>query len=323
MSKYYGFASGLVELSIDTQRLPQTQEEYYLDVLEELSSKDRELLEWLRLETANRALLQLCEGGHLEPSDLDQDEEEAAEQDAEVATALEHETTLPVALLRKLARMARRGRPVRRVEELPNYMVRFINELFAAPREEGDAIDPADEDKTPRPMLSLEDRLSELYYGAASCSRNAFLGAWFRFNQTLRNVLAVHTCRRLGWDVSLYIVGEGNIEERLRTSRARDFDLADEVPLIGQMVQIAEEKDITRRERMIDNLRWQWLEEETFAMTFDIESLLTYYIRLGIIERWLSLDEETGQKVFREIVYGLKRESNASLEEFKKNTSKR
>ena len=45
--------------------------------------------------------------------------------------------------------------------------------------------------------------------------------------------------------------------------------------------------------------------------------MLSYYLRLGIIERWDALDKEKGAEVFRQIVMGLKAESNASLSEFK------
>lgn len=319
MAKYYGLISGLPDLSPEMQKLVQTQEEFYLDALDVLSSKDRELLEWLRLEACHRPLLTLYEDGHLSPSDLD--EAEALEQDLEIAQSLEHKTTLPVALLRRIARAAHQGNPVRRCEELPGYIVRFINELFSPAREEQD--EPMGATNSEGLSISLEDRLSGLYYGAASRSRNDFVASWFRFNQTLRNVLVIHTCRRLGWSVDQYLVGDSEIEIQLRTSRARDFDLSEQEPLISNMVQIAEETDITRRERMIDALRWRWLEEVTFARVFDIESVLTYYIRLGIIERWLRLNAETGEQTFRDIVHGLKRESNASLQEFKKNNSKR
>ena len=89
------------------------------------------------------------------------------------------------------------------------------------------------------------------------------------------------------------------------------------MPYISSLITIAEETDIAKRERMIDALRWRWLEDETDWTVFDIENVLSYYLRLGIIERWDALDKEKGAEVFRQIVMGLKAESNASLSEFK------
>ncbi len=316
MAKYYGLVSGLPDLVVDAQRLPFTQEEFYLDLLDELSSKDRELLEWLRLEAVGPELIALYQEGHIAPPD-DEDEPLQLDEESDEDIALEQRTSLPVKELRRVAYMARRGTPLRRSELLPGYMIRFVNDLYM-PR-------PEDEERveTREQGLSLEDRLSGLYYEAAARSKNAFVAEWFRLNQTLRNVLTVFTCRKLGWRADQYVVGNSEIETQLLTSKARDFDLAEEVPYIHQLIQIAEETDIARRERMIDVLRWRWLDEYTFARVFDIENVLSYYIRLGIVERWLRLDEQTGEETFRQIVMGLKAESNASLQEFKNNTTKR
>lgn len=89
------------------------------------------------------------------------------------------------------------------------------------------------------------------------------------------------------------------------------------------MVQIAEEADITKRERMIDALKWEWLEEECFGKVFDIDSLLAYYLRLQILERWTRLNAEAGEATFRQIVHGLKAESNRSLQAFKQSTERK
>lgn len=304
MGKYYALVAGLPVLSADGHKLPYEQEEFYLELQDVLSSKDKELLEWLRLEDANRELLHLHQEGLLL---VEQKQDEDTEQ---------VDTLLPLEELRHIARTAAAGGKVARSKSVPNYMRQFVHELYYEPLDEAEA-----ENLTKSP-LSPEDRLAQLYYTEASRSSNQYLADWFRLNQTIRNVMAVYTCRRLGWSVDEYVVGDSHIEQQLRTSRAKDFDLSEEVPYIGQIVQIAEEEDITRRERMIDMLKWRWLDDETFVKVFDIENVLSYYIRLGIIERWLKLDEKQGEEQFRSIVMGLKAESNASLDEFRRTTKK-
>lgn len=304
MGKYYALVAGLPQLSVDSQKLPYEQEEFYLELQDVLSTRDKELLDWLRLEGANRELLRLHEEGLLLTGG--EDDTEGNEAD----------TLLPLEALRRVARSAARGAKASKEKELPAYMQAFVYELYY------EAADEDEDEERPKSPLSLEDRLSQLYYAEAARSRNKYLADWFRLNQTIRNVMAVYTCRRLGWSVEEFVVGDSPIEEQLRTSRAKDFDLSDEVPYIGQIVQIAEEGDITRRERMIDLLKWRWLDDETFVKVFDIENVLSYYIRLGIIERWLNLDEKQGEERFRSIVMGLKAESNASLDEFRQSTKK-
>ncbi len=325
MARYYGLVSGLIDLSVDAQKLPLSQEDFYAELQDILSNKDREFLEWLHQEQKHPELLQLIEEEIVAPEPISLDDEDEKEEDERILSA-EDRSTLPIRELRRIATAIAMGHGSKRNELVPRYVIQLLTDLFEskqAPRDGEDLGEEAITSRTDSPTLSLEDKLAGYYYEAASHVKNDFLARWFAFNMLLRNVLVVHTCRKLGWNPDAYIVGEGEVVDRLRTSKSKDFDLSEDEPLILNMVQIAEERDITRRERMIDVLRWQWLEEQTFARVFDIESVLAYYIRLGIIERWLKLDAEAGAKAFRDLVMGLKAESNASLQEFKNNTSKR
>lgn len=306
MSKYYALIAGLPNLTVDAHKLPFSQAEYAEELEQILSKQDRKQLDWLRLEEANRDLLALLEAGELTPLGEDAEEREPYQGDS----------TLPVDELRSVAEVAARGGRKPRPSKTPAYMTTFVYEYYYKSEDE-DAVEHK------RSPLSNEDRLSQLYYAEAAQSSSSFVREWFRLNQTIRNTLAVFTCRRLGWDPERFVVGDTEVEEQLRTSRAKDFDLAETVPYISSLIQIAEEADISRRERQLDLLKWRWLDDATFSRVFDLDNVLAYYLRLGIIERWTSLDEETGSQVFRQIVHGLKRESNASLDEFRRNTQRK
>ena len=202
---------------------------------------------------------------------------------------------------------------------MPAYQAHFVYDLFFVPDELSDAeVRTARIDEIGEDRLTLENLLAQYYYDRAERSSSSFLRAWFRLNKNIRNILAVSTCRRLGWDPSSYIVGEGEVEEHLRHSRAKDFDLAGELPYLGDVLRIAEERDIARRERLLDLMKWQWMDEWTFVRVFDIDNVLCYYLRLSILERWSRLDEATGERTFREIVLGLKGESARVLQDFKR-----
>lgn len=135
-------------------------------------------------------------------------------------------------------------------------------------------------------------------------------------------MLTAITCRKHGLDKSEYIVGDNEVAQALRTSNARDFGLSDEVEYLPELQRIAEETDLMVREKKIDLLKWKWLEEQTFFKTFDIESVYAYLLKLEMIERWVTLDKETGDKTFREIVGAMKRGSLNTLNEFKRNNNK-
>ncbi|NLX65910.1 MAG: DUF2764 family protein [Bacteroidales bacterium] len=62
------------------------------------------------------------------------------------------------------------------------------------------------------------------------------------------------------------------------------------------------------RERKIDKFRWEWLENNTLFDYFNIEYIFAYLCKLRILERWVGLNAEEGERVFRELITQLKNE---------------
>ena len=167
-----------------------------------------------------------------------------------------------------------------------------------------------------------EDRLAGYYYHYAMKCRNKFVSGWFELNLNINNLLTVMTCRKYGLDKNQYIVGNNDVAELLRSSNARDFGLGDEYEYLATAQHLADESDLMVRERKIDALKWQWLDEKTFYVPFDITSIFAYILKLEMIERWLTLDKTAGEKSFREIVGVMKTGSRNALDEFKRNNDK-
>jgi hypothetical protein len=88
----------------------------------------------------------------------------------------------------------------------------------------------------------------------------------------------------------------------MRRSSARDLGLASEWPWIDRLLQIIEIPDLLQREKAIDMLRWNFLDEQNTFNYFTVEVLIAFYIKLGIIERWLRLDPATGEELFRNLL---------------------
>ena len=195
-------------------------------------------------------------------------------------------------------------------KHIPSYFIDFFR-MYLESEAKGDVA-----------TISWEDRLAALYYAYAMKCGNQFVADWFELNLNINNMLTAITCRKHGLDKSQYIVGDNEVAEALRTSNARDFGLGNDVEYLPALQHIAEESDLMLREKKIDTLKWNWLEEQTFFKTFDIESVFAYLLKLEMIERWVSLDKETGEKTFREIVGAMKKGSENALEEFKRNNEK-
>ena len=130
------------------------------------------------------------------------------------------------------------------------------------------------------------------------------------------------TCRKYGLDKNQYVVGNNDVAELLLSSNARDFGLGDEYEYLATAQHLVDESDLMVRERKIDALKWQWLDEKTFYVPFDITSIFAYILKLEMIERWLTLDKTAGEKSFREIVGVMKTGSRNALDEFKRNNDK-
>ena len=175
----------------------------------------------------------------------------------------------------------------------PSYLSTFISEYFNMSVEDD---------------FLHEDRLAALYYAYAMKCKNKFVSAWFGFNLVINNVLVALTARKFKMDVAPLIVGDTEVCEALRTSGARDFGLGGEVEWLEQLVKISETEELVEREKKIDRLRWNWMEETTFFDYFTVERLFVFLLQLEMIERWISLDKEKGSQLFRSIIAALKDE---------------
>ena len=60
--------------------------------------------------------------------------------------------------------------------------------------------------------------------------------------------------------------------------------------------------DILSRERGIDDLVWEKIDNLTTFNYFDIDAILGFIAKLNIVARWFKLDEQTGREMFKKLV---------------------
>jgi len=176
--------------------------------------------------------------------------------------------------------------------ELPQYMNRFIE---------------AYKNNEPVfPNMSSENQLAALFYDYALSLNDDFLSGWFKYNRDLKNLLTALVCRKYDIPYEYQVIGDDDISETIRKSHARDFGLTAEIPYMDDLINIAKKDDIQEREKAVDQLKWAYLDEETFFEYFTIDKILAFSIKLGMIERWLALDREHGSQMFNELLNELK-----------------
>lgn len=158
-------------------------------------------------------------------------------------------------------------------------------------------------------ILSEQDYRTQLLYEYGMHADNAFVRKWFEFNLNMNNVLAATICLKHGYDIQKSIVGDNDVAEILRKgSISKNANLAVAVPDLKEIVAIADIDNLLEREKAIDKLRWQWLEEETLFCYFELDNVLAYFLKATILQRWAVLNKEKGEQVFRAIVDDMKRD---------------
>ena len=321
MGKYYYLLAGLPHLPFEGFKPPFTLTGFREQLAEHLTKADARLLENLTLKTENKNLLEQLrnpdfeqtEGGKITAGEINtlvagiQTETESIKA-REAYYKIEYEdyydkvyNKVPKPKLKPFKNHNKR---------LPVYFEPFVRIYLKSVENEEKVIIP------------WEDRLSALYFEFVMKCSNSFLASWFELNLNINNIYTALTCRKYKLDRANYIVGNTEISNKLRISDARDFDLGESLDCYQTVARIAEDTDWLQRELKTDQLRWEWLDEQTFPQVFDIENVISYWIKIEMLEHWSGLDNAAGDKAFREIVGVMKKGSDHVLEEFKRNNKK-
>ena len=271
MTNYYCLVTGLPELSLEDGKLSYTVANFKTEIYPELSKADKKLVDLFYLKFDNRNLLTLLK-----------------DKEASVDTSLGNYSADD--LLSVIASIKEETAPDKK---FPAYFYEFAELYLNTPDEE---------------RWGLEDKLHGFYYNHAMKSGNPFVSAWFELNLDVNNILAAMTARKYKMDVARVPVGENLVAEALRSSNARDFGLADDLEYFEQLVRINDTVDLVEREKKIDLLKWNWMEDNTFFNYFTIEKIFVFLMKLEMIERWVSLDKEKGNELFRQLIDQLKDE---------------
>jgi len=178
------------------------------------------------------------------------------------------------------------------------------------------ADDAVDQDEQPKDIFEVEKlpeiRFLESFYDLALSQNNDFIRYWFSFTRDFNNVLTALNCRRLGVDPATQLVGNNWLTEVLVKSQAADFGLKREVDYIDRLIQATDISDVLERERKLDLIKWDMSVEFTTWDYFNINFILGFFVRAGIVHRWLKLDAKTGEELFRKLFDDLKSSYNLS-----------
>lgn len=272
--EYYNLLTGLPDLQADNAKSAPELRELLEELRGVLSKHDNALLNVLLMRYDNDNLLAYLENNGAELNDLG------------LLTADDWHEILTV--------LADEDNKEKKDARLQKYVKTYYETIN-------------DEEKNAN-IESKEDLLTSLYYEFGMGSKNRFIAEWFEFCLNMNNVIAAVICRKHGFNVKTAVIGDNEIADALRSSGARDFGLVGQFDYVDKFLSVAEESNPLDREKKMDALKWEWLEDHTFFDHFSVENVLSYWIRCELMHRWDCLSVEQGKEVFRGLLNEMKKD---------------
>jgi hypothetical protein len=130
------------------------------------------------------------------------------------------------------------------------------------------------------------EKLTHEYYTEALNCRNAFIHDFLLYDLQLRNTKAAYLNRQLGR------------EEALDQMPAPEMEFEGRADVLA----VLEQDDILARERGLDSLLWNKIDELTQMHVLDLDVILGLVAKVMITDRWNKLDPGTGRELFRRLV---------------------
>ena len=133
----------------------------------------------------------------------------------------------------------------------------------------------------------MDENLNAEFYANALAHKDRFISEYFRFDLNIRNAKVKYLNKALGRPADKDLVLYASDEE---------FEEAADIETILNT------GDILSRERGIDDLMWEKINNLTTFNYFDIDAILGFIAKLNIVARWYKLDEQTGREMFKRLV---------------------
>ena len=143
-----------------------------------------------------------------------------------------------------------------------------------------------------------KDQIGPELYKKALEHKNGFIRAFFEFDLNVRNAKVRYLNQALGRDPEKDVLKltDPDAEENGLEQEEVEFKEA------AQLQKILEGNDILERERGIDDLYWEKIDELTLFDYLNFDKILGVIVKMMIIRRWILLDEQTGREMFKKLV---------------------
>ena len=136
------------------------------------------------------------------------------------------------------------------------------------------------------------------FYREVLSGKVGFLREFFKFDLDVRNQKVRYLNQALGRDPEKDILSLRDSEDEDTGVEPEEAEFKES----AKLQSILEGHDILARERGIDDLYWEKIDEITLFDYLNFDKILGITVKMMIIRRWLTLDEATGREMFKKLV---------------------
>ena len=177
-------------------------------------------------------------------------------------------------------------------DSLPEFMQNFVEQTQSEWKK-----------KTGKELLN---KATEIFVDWSREAPNKFLREWLYFDQNLKNLLIYLNSHKFELDAKQEVLGQNYEATYLRNTPFEDLNLRSwDLPFKEALTQF-DNPNVAIREFVIDEMRWNYLEDLEENYSFGIERLLAFAIKLQIINRNIEDKEEDGKMRLQQLQENIK-----------------
>ena len=143
-----------------------------------------------------------------------------------------------------------------------------------------------------------KEKIGLEFYKEALAHSSTFIREFFQFDLNVRNAKVRYLNQALGRDPQKDVLSMADPDAEELGIEVEEPEFKEE----ARLQAILEGKDILARERGIDDLYWDKIDEITLFDYLNFSKILGMVVKMMIIRRWLILDEERGREMFKRLV---------------------
>lgn len=177
-----------------------------------------------------------------------------------------------------------------------------IKSPYKVPRYMAEFLDANNKGIRIYPELSLENELTTLYYLEMQQNENPFVSQFFRFDGFLRNLTTALNCRKSGLESEIHLLPIDTSYHALSKSTANDFGMSGMFPWVNSIVEPFNNEMMLNFEQKIEQVRFNAVEQLSGNDFFSVNSILSYLIRLDIVQRLHVFRKDSGETKLKSII---------------------